>query len=119
MTLRCFDPKLPFGCLRVYVRVDWNVPLNGLGAEDSLKLTRSYPLLRSLRESGAIVFVMTHLGRPKGREAKFSTKSLAKIVAKHSGLPIQYLDVNMDSAKGRDRYALDIDKYQPGDIVLL
>jgi phosphoglycerate kinase len=118
-SLRHYDQSLPFGCLRVYVRVDWNVPLKGLGAEDSLKLTRSFPLLRALRAAGAIVFVMTHLGRPKGRDPKYSTKSLAKIVATHSGLPIRYLDVNLDTKKGMDKYALDIDKFVPGDIVLL
>lgn len=120
MNLRCYTSSLPFGCLRVYVRVDWNVPLgNGLGMEDSLKLTRSYPLLESLRNAGAITFVMTHLGRPTKRDAKFSTKSLAKVVSTHSGLPIQYLDVDLGSKKGRSTYARDIDLFQPGDIVLL
>jgi phosphoglycerate kinase len=120
MNLRCHSPSLPLGCDRVYVRVDWNIPLGqGLGVEDSLKLTRSYPLLRDLRKAGAITFVLTHLGRPKKRDAKFSTKPLAKIVSAHSGMLVQYLDCDLGSAKGREKFARDIDRFDPGDVVLL
>lgn len=121
MSLRCYKSSLPLGCDRVYVRVDWNIPLGqkGLGIEDSLKLTRSYPLLESLRQAGAITFVLTHLGRPKKRDPKFSTKPLAKIVSVHSGMPVQYMDCELSSAKGREKFARDIDRYQPGDVVLL
>lgn len=120
MKPRCYDSKIPVGCLRVYVRVDWNIPLqNGLGAEDSLKLSRSYPLLKQLQQAGAITFVLTHLGRPKKREAAFSTKPLAKIVSAHSGLPIQWLDTDLSSKSGKETFVREIDRFQPGDIVLL
>lgn len=120
MKLRCFVPSLPLGCARVYVRVDWNIPLgDGLAEEDSLKLTRSYALLEQLRQAQAVTLVLTHLGRPKKREAKYSTKPLAKLVAKHSGLPIQYLNTDLSTEKGRAAFARDIDQFQPGDIVLL
>lgn len=128
MKLRTLSLSKDLGCLRVYVRVDWNVPLGGhpsaalgagFGAEESLKLTRSYPLLRDLSRRGAIVFVLTHLGRPRGREIKFSTKPLASIVKAHSGLPVRFLDVDLSNDAGRKKFARDIDRFAPGDVVLL
>jgi phosphoglycerate kinase len=120
MNLRTLKPSKSIGCARVYVRVDWNIPLNGaVGEEDSLKLTRSYPLLESLRKVGAITFVLTHLGRPKRRDEKHSTKPLAAIVKAHSGLPIRFLDADLSSEKGRKKFARDIDAFEPGDIVLM
>lgn len=120
MKFRTLAPSKDLGCLRIYVRVDWNVPFdNSLGAEESLKLTRSYPLLRDLSRRGAIVFVLTHLGRPRGRDKKFSTKPLASIVKAHSGLPVQFLDVDLSGDAGRKKFARDIDRFVSGDVVLL
>lgn len=120
MKFRHLDAKVPLGCLRVYVRVDWNVPVReGIGPTDSVKLTRSYPLLTALRQRGAMTFVLTHLGRPKRRESALSTKPLARIVSAHSGLPIQFLDADFSSAAGRARFTREVDRFQPGDIVLL
>ncbi len=119
-SLRALPDGLDLGCYRVYVRVDWNIPLNnGLGVEASLKLTRSLPLLQQLHEQGAITFVLTHLGRPKGRDKKLSTKPLASVVAAHLGLPVRYLDVDLSSPAGRERFAKDVDRFEPGDVVLL
>jgi phosphoglycerate kinase len=121
MKLRALPASLKkFDCARIYVRVDWNVPSHGgFGAEESLKLTRSYPLLRTLSEANAITLVLTHLGRPKKRESAFSTKPLAPVVAEHSGLRVKYLDVNLGTAEGRKTYARDLDQFVPGDVVLL
>jgi phosphoglycerate kinase len=120
MNLRTLKPSKSIGCARVYVRVDWNIPLNGqFGEEESLKLTRSYPLLESLRKVGAITFVLTHLGRPKGRDPKYSTKPLAAIVKAHSGLPVLFLEVDLSNQRGRERFTRDVDLFEPGDIVLL
>ena len=120
MAFRSLPQGLDLGCYRVYVRVDWNIPLqDGLGVEASLKLTRSFPLLQQLHEQGAITFVLTHRGRPKGRERALSTKPLAAVASAHSGLTIQYLDVDLVSVSGRERFAKEVDHFEPGDIVLL
>ncbi|OGL74415.1 phosphoglycerate kinase [Candidatus Uhrbacteria bacterium RIFCSPHIGHO2_02_FULL_60_44] len=120
MKLRPLPPGKDLGCLRIYVRVDWNIPHSGeMGEEESLKITRSYPLLFNLRKRGAIVFVLTHLGRPKGRDKTYSTKPLATLVKVHSGLPITFMDVDLASDAGRKKFARDVDVYTPGDVVLL
>lgn len=120
MKLRTLPSSKDLGCLRVYVRVDWNIPLaSSFGTEESLKITRSYPLLADLSKRGAIVFVLTHLGRPHGREKKFSTKPLASIVTAHSGLPVKFLDADLSNDAGRKKFSRDIDVFLPGDIVLL
>ncbi len=102
------------------LRVDWNIPLDGeLAAEDSLKLTRSYATIQELVSHGAIVIVMTHLGRPKGVEKKYSTQQLAKAVERGLKLPVHFLPMLIDSKAGLADAQKRIEKAEPGTIFLL
>lgn len=120
MKLRTLSLTSRYGCARAYVRVDWNIPLTGTpGTGELLKIARSLPLLEALHAHGVIAIVLTHLGRPKHREEKYSTRKLAGIVGAYTGLPIKFLDADVSTERGRAEYAKRLDRLVPGDIALL
>jgi len=68
---------------RVFIRVDFNVPLTPAGgvAEDS-RIRESLPTIRHALEKGARVVLASHLGRPKGKpDSKFSLMPVAQKLA--------------------------------------
>ncbi len=65
---------------RVFVRVDFNVPLDGEGTiTDDTRIQGAMPTIRYLLEHGAALVLASHLGRPKsGPEPKFSLAPTAR-----------------------------------------
>jgi len=119
MKLPVLTSKLSLKGKRVFVRVDWNVPLSGeFAGEDSLKLSRSLRTIAELVGREATVIVATHLGRPKKKDPKLSTKQLLSRVH----LPkvhLQFLGDDLSTPNGLKSAQGTIEKAKPGSVFLL
>ena len=100
---------------RVLVRADFNVPLDGTTITDDGRIKAALPTIKTLREEGAKVILMAHLGRPKGKVVP--ELSLAPVAARLGEL----LGANVPLAK--DTYGEDaqakVAAMNDGDVVLL
>ncbi len=77
---------------RVVLRADLNVPAKDGKVTDTTRIDRSAATIRELAEKGAKVIILTHFGRPKGREDKYSQKLLVEPLAKAVGRPVAWAD---------------------------
>lgn len=75
---------------RVFIRVDFNVPLDKQGAvSDDLRIRAVLPTIRKVIEGGGKAILASHLGRPKGKVApEFSLKPVAEYLSRLLGRPV-------------------------------
>jgi phosphoglycerate kinase len=66
VTLRTLDDLGDVAGSRVFVRADFNVPLDAGSVADDARIAATLPTIRELRERGAALVLASHLGRPKG-----------------------------------------------------
>ncbi|MES2123172.1 MAG: phosphoglycerate kinase [Gemmatimonadota bacterium] len=91
---------------RVVVRVDLNVPIEDGVIGDDTRIRATLPTIRYLREKGARVVLLSHLGRPKGApDPRYSLKPVARELEKLLGIPITFLpDPVSDAAAAAVRH---------------
>jgi len=76
---------------RALVRVDFNVPLKDGAVSDETRIRAAVPTIRYLREKGARVVLLSHLGRPKGPDPKASLKQILRDVERVLGTPVEFI----------------------------
>lgn len=78
---------------RALVRVDFNVPLDGTMVSDDTRVRAAVPTISFLRERGARVVLLSHLGRPKAKvDAKYSLQPLVASVSSALGTRVKWCD---------------------------
>jgi phosphoglycerate kinase len=76
---------------RVFLRVDFNVPLDGGRVTDDTRIAETLPTLKLARERGARLVLAAHLGRPKGKpNPKYSLKPVAARLAELMSVPVDF-----------------------------
>jgi phosphoglycerate kinase len=116
MAIRYIDDIDSLQGKKVFIRVDFNVPLdeNGNITEDT-RIRAVLPTINYALDGGAKVVLASHLGRPKGeRKAKYSMAPAAKRLTRLLGK-----EVKLAADCIGDEVRAQIDAMQPGDVLML
>jgi phosphoglycerate kinase len=104
---------------RVFVRVDFNVPMEERDGKmvinDSTRIKETLPTLRLLISRGAKIILAAHLGRPKGKpEPSMSLRPVATLLGEMLGRPVAFVDDCIG-----EKAAAAVAALKPGDVLLL
>jgi len=90
-SLKALDPAALDG-RRALVRVDFNCPIKDGAVSDNTRIRASLPTIRFLRDKGARVILLSHLGRPKGGpDPKFTLQPCVRELEKLLGAPVTFI----------------------------
>lgn len=107
------DDLNPLGKV-VLLRADLNVPMQDGKVTDDTRLTRLVPTLVELSAKGAKTVILSHFGRPKGKDAGLSLRPVGKALSERYGKPLLFVD----DCIGEVPQAA-ISEMKNGDVILL
>ncbi len=82
-----------FNNKQALIRVDFNVPLNeNMEVTDANRIEAAKPTIIKILEDGGSVVLMSHLGRPKGRESKYSLQNIVNKVSEVLGVKVKFVE---------------------------
>lgn len=100
---------------KALIRVDFNVPLNDdFEVTDTTRIEAAKSTIIKVLEDGGAAVLMSHLGRPKGVEEKYSLKHIAQKVSEVIGVQVQFVDDCIG-----DKVLEAVNNLQIGQILLL
>ena len=104
-----------FNAKKAIIRVDFNVPLDeNFNVTDANRIEAAKPTIDAILADGGSVILMSHLGRPKGKEDKYSLRHIVAKVAEVLGVNVQF------ASDCRGEIATNAAKnLKPGEVLLL
>ncbi len=100
---------------RALIRVDYNVPLDAdFKVTDASRIRASKPTIMKILEDGGSCVLMSHLGRPKDRELKFSLRHIASTLSEILGVQVKFVDDCIGS-----KVEEAVSKLRTGEVILL
>jgi phosphoglycerate kinase len=100
---------------KALIRVDFNVPLDeNFNVTDATRIEAAKPTIEKILSDGGSVILMSHLGRPKGVEAKYSLKHILKTASEVLGVAVKFVE-NCVGEVAKNAAA----NLQPGEVLLL
>jgi len=99
---------------RVFVRVDFNVPVDGDRITDDTRIRAALPTIGALRERGARLVLAAHLGRPKGVDPAFSLAPVAARLGELLGTDV-VLAPDLDAVPDAEIVMLENVRFHAGE----
>jgi phosphoglycerate kinase len=108
---------------RVLLRVDLNVPMENGKVSDTTRIERMTPTITEIADKGGKVILISHFGRPKGRNPKDSLKPVTAAVADIIGRPVAFAEdcigeqaeIAVNAMKSGDILCLENTRFHAGE----
>lgn len=104
-----------FNAKKAIIRVDFNVPLDEhFNVTDANRIEAAKPTIDKILADGGSVILMSHLGRPKGKQDQFSLRHIVSKTSEVLGVPVLFAEDCQGEIAQKAAQSL-----QPGQVLLL